>query len=118
MQHNKVALFRKKTEIMVVNSKIKHKSKTILGVIRSLVLDFFLYFVTAYIIWESSQYMYHEHMVQHQIHYTSLEDVSKKIFMPSNLQQELHTKIFKLNYDEKCTYNVNTHCNLLYALKV
>ena len=50
MQHNKIALFRKKAEIMVVNSKIKHKSKTILGVIRSLVLDFFLYFVTAYII--------------------------------------------------------------------
>ena len=21
-------------------------------------------------------------------------------------------------YNEKCTYNVNTHCNLLYALKV
>ena len=35
-------------KIMIVNSKIKHKSKTILGVIRNLVLDFILYFVTAY----------------------------------------------------------------------
>ena len=35
-------------KIMIVNSKIKRKSKTILGVIRNLVLDFILYFVTAY----------------------------------------------------------------------
>ena len=35
-------------KIMIVNFKIKHKSKTILGVIRNLVLDFILYFVTAY----------------------------------------------------------------------
>ena len=34
--------------VMIVNSKIKQKSKTILGVIRNLVLDFILYFVTAY----------------------------------------------------------------------
>ena len=33
---------------MIVNSKIKQKSKTILGVIRNLVFDFILYFVTAY----------------------------------------------------------------------
>ena len=33
---------------MIVNSKIKHKSQKILGVIRNLVLDFILYFVTAY----------------------------------------------------------------------
>ena len=35
-------------KIMVVNFKIKHKYKTMLGVIRSLVLDFILYFVTGY----------------------------------------------------------------------
>ena len=35
-------------KVMTVNSKIKQKSKTILGVIRNLVLDFILYFVTAY----------------------------------------------------------------------
>ena len=33
---------------MIVNSKIKYKSNTMLGVIRNLVLDFILYFVTAY----------------------------------------------------------------------
>ena len=33
---------------MIVNSKIKHKSKAMLGVIRDLVHDFNLYFVTAY----------------------------------------------------------------------
>ena len=33
---------------MNVNSKIKHKLKAILGVIRNLVLVFILYFVTVY----------------------------------------------------------------------
>ena len=33
---------------MIVNSKIKPKSKTILGVIRKVVLDLILYFVTVY----------------------------------------------------------------------
>ena len=37
-------------KIMFVNSKIKQKSETILGVIRNLVLGFILYFVDAYII--------------------------------------------------------------------
>ena len=33
-------------KIMIVNSKIKHKSNTILGVNRNIVLDFILYFAT------------------------------------------------------------------------
>ena len=37
-------------KIMTGNTKIKQKSKTILGVIRNLVLDFILYFATAYVI--------------------------------------------------------------------
>ena len=36
-------------KIMIVNSKIKPKSKIILGVIRNLVLDFIPYFVTMHI---------------------------------------------------------------------
>ena len=39
---------------MIVNSKIKQKSKTVLGVIRNLVLDFILYFVTTHILREST----------------------------------------------------------------
>ena len=35
---------------MIVNSKTKQKPKIALGRIRNLVLDFILYFVTAYII--------------------------------------------------------------------
>ena len=35
-------------KIMIVNSKIKPKSKTRLAVIRNLILDFILYFVTAF----------------------------------------------------------------------
>ena len=34
-------------KIMIVNFKIKHKSKKILRVIRNLIHDFILYFVTA-----------------------------------------------------------------------
>ena len=34
--------------IMIVNSKIKHQSETVSEVIIYLVLDFILYFVTAY----------------------------------------------------------------------
>ena len=49
-----------------------------MGVIRNLVLDFILYFVTACILWESTPYVYYEHKVKHQIHYTSSEEVSKK----------------------------------------
>ena len=37
-------------KIMIVNSKRKHNSKTILVVIRNLVLDFIRYFVIAYIV--------------------------------------------------------------------
>ena len=36
-------------KIMILNFKIKQKSKTTLGKIKNLVLDFILYFVTAYI---------------------------------------------------------------------
>ena len=36
-------------KIVIVNSKIKHISKTLLGVIRNLVLDFIRYFFTAYV---------------------------------------------------------------------
>ena len=35
-------------KIMIVNSKIKYKFNTMLGVIKNLVLDFILYFVTVY----------------------------------------------------------------------
>ena len=35
-------------KIVIVNPKIKHKCKRILGVIRNLVLDFIRFFVNAY----------------------------------------------------------------------
>ena len=50
---------------MTVKSKIKQKSKTILGVTRNLVLDFILYFI--------------KHRIKHKIHYASLEEVKKKL---------------------------------------
>ena len=39
---------------MAANSGMKHKSETILGVIRHLVLDFVLYFAS---VWQSTLYM-------------------------------------------------------------
>ena len=62
-------------KIMIVNSKISKNSKQFW---EGSDFDFILYFVTAYIIWESTLYMQHEHRVKHQIHYASLEEVSKK----------------------------------------
>ena len=79
---------------MMANSKIKAKSITFLGVIRNLVLDFILYFVTAYIKWESTLYILHEHRVKHQIHYASLEEVSKKV---------LWETIYNSHYTQKCS---------------
>ena len=38
---------KNRIKLMIGNSKIKYKSNTMLGVIRNLVLDFILYFVTA-----------------------------------------------------------------------
>ena len=72
-------------KVMIVNSKIKHKLETILGVSRNLVLYLILYFVTAY-------------MRKYPIHVSSAQgttqntlyitwEVSKKYFMTNNLQQ-------------------------------
>ena len=62
--------------IMNVNSKIKHKFKTILGVIRNLVLDFILFFVTAYM----RKYPIHCNISTgyntNKMHYISLEEAS------------------------------------------
>ena len=80
-------------KITIANSRKKQKSKTILEVIRNLVLDFIFYFVTAYIIWESTLYMKHERRVEHQIHYASLEELSKKC---------LWQTIYNSNYTLKC----------------
>ena len=60
---------------MIVNSKIKYKSNTLLGLIINLFLDFILYFVTAY------------EEEPNTFNITSLEEVSKKIFMTNKLQQ-------------------------------
>ena len=67
---------------MIVNSKIKHKDKTMLRVIRNLVLDFNFYFLTAYMRkYTILHRVQHQHRVQHKIH------LSKKSFMTDNLQQ-------------------------------
>ena len=94
---------------MIVNSKIKHKSRTKMAVIRNLVFEFILCFwnlsdfilVHCYMnLWESTLHMQYQHKVQHKIDYTTLE-VSKKSFMTNNLQ--LHTKNIQNYYNEKCT---------------
>ena len=86
---------------MIVNSKTKQKPKTILGRVRNLVLDFILYFVTAYIIGESVPYMQHEHRVKHLIHYTSLEELSKKNYDKQFTTVTTHKNVQNY-YNEKC----------------
>ena len=72
-------------KIITVHSKITHKCKTMLGVIRNLVLDLILYFVTAYM----RKYPIHVTSAQGTAQNTlrSLEEVSKKYFVKNNLQQ-------------------------------
>ena len=60
--------------------------------------------------------MQHEHRVKHKIHYASLEEV-KKIYEKQFTTGTTHKNVQNY-YNEKCTYNVNTRCNLLYALKI
>ena len=53
-------------KIMIVNSKMKHKCKAMLGVIKNLVLDYILFFVIAY-------------MRKYPIHVTSAQSRAQNI---------------------------------------
>ena len=52
--------------------------------------------------------MQHEHRVKHQIHFASLEEVSKKFYGKKFTAVTIH-KTVQNYYNEKCTCNVNTH---------
>ena len=69
----------------MVGYKIKHKFKTMLGVIRYPVFDFILYLVTAYA--RECPINVTSAPGKHKIHYKLLEVVSKKILMTNNLQK-------------------------------
>ena len=106
---------------MIINFKIKYKSNTMLGVIRNLVLV--SSFTLLLPIWESALYMKHQRRGQQETHYASLEEVNKKSFMANNLQQYVHTNNVQSYYllqwkMIESTYKVNTHCSLLYTLKI
>ena len=61
--------------------------------------------------------MQHEHRVKHQIHYASLEEVTKKNYDKQFTTITRHKNVQNY-YNEKCTYNVIIHWNSLYALKI
>ena len=96
---------------MIVNSKIKHKSKAVLGVIRNLVLNIIIYFVTAYM----RNYPIHVTSAQGTIQNTLLITRGSKYRIFHNKQFTTITahKNFQNYYSEKCIYNVNAHCSLL-----
>ena len=103
---------------MIVNSKIKKKSKTISGVIRNLVFDFILYPLVLHILYEKVLDTCNmSNRLKHQIHYASLEEVSKKNYDKQFTTVTIHKNVQNY-YKEKCTYNVIIHWNLLYALKI
>ena len=56
-------------------------------------------------------------MLKHQINYASLEKVSKKIYEKQFTTVTTHKNV-QNDYNKKCTYNIKTHCNLLYVLKL
>ena len=83
-----------KTTKNYVNSKIRHKSKSMSGVIRNLVLGFILYFVTAY-------------MRKYPIYVTSVRGpIQNTIY----ITWRSHYKIF---YDEQFATGI-THKNVQY----
>ena len=51
------------------------------------------------------------------MHYASLEEVSKKNYGKQFTTVTTHKNV-QTYYNEKCTYNVIIHRNLLYALKL
>ena len=69
---------------MTVNSKIKHQSKIMLGVIRNLILDFILYFFTEYMRKCPIHVASAQSPTQNTLYITR---ESKKYFMTNNLQQ-------------------------------
>ena len=52
--------------------------------------------------------MQHDHRVKHQIHYASLEEVSKTFYGKKFTTVTTH-KTVQNYFNEKCTYNVYTH---------
>ena len=81
---------------MIVNSKIKCKYKIMIGVIRNLVLDFILYFVTAYMrkcpihttsaqgITQNTLYNTKyiiQHKMQDKIHYTTQNTTQNTLYI-------------------------------------
>ena len=59
--------------------------------------------------------MSHEHRLKHQMHYASLEEASKNFYEKRFTTVTTHKNVQNY-YNEKCTHNVNIHCNLLYTL--
>ena len=85
--------------------------------IRNLVLDFILYFVTAYIIWDYPTHVTWAQGTTPNTLYIIWES-KKKNFHGKQFTTVTTHKNVRNYYNEKCTYNANKHCNLLYALKV
>ena len=101
---------------MIVISKIKKTSKTISGVIRNLVFDFILYPLVLHILYEKVLDTCNvRNRLKHQIHYASLEKVSKKNYDKQFIAvTTIYThKNVQSDYNEKRTYNIIIHWNLL-----
>ena len=75
--------------IMTVNSKTKHKFKIMLGVIRTLVLDFIIYFVIAY-------------MRKYPVHVTSALDATQNtLYLKKKVKNLSLQTIYNNNYTQK-----------------
>ena len=107
-------------KIMIVNYQIKHKFKAMLVVIKNLVFDYILYFVTAY-------------MRKYSIHVTGQSRVQNIIYITWRSKLKKNKKLGQTIYNSNHTHTkslkllqwkiiespyVNQHCLLLYALKV
>ena len=78
-------------KLMIANSEVKHRSKTMVDVIRGLVLDFVLYFAT---VWESNLYMQFQYRNK-LIHNMASLNLSSMFFLKNHTENYRPTHLKK-----------------------
>ena len=112
-----ILLFRKNisaTKNQSICRKYRYKS---ICITTQLTTSYWFHSLLCYCIYYMRKYLIHVTWAQGKIHYASLEEVSETFYDKQFTTVTTH-KYVQNYYNEKCTYNVIIHWNLLYALKL
>ena len=88
-QHKKI--WGNTIKLMIANSEVKHRSKTMVDVIRGLMIDFVLYFAT---VWESNLYMQFQYRDK-LIHNMASINLSSMFFLKNHTENYRPTHLKK-----------------------